>query len=122
MRSMHVLRSLSSTATIVVALVLAGGHAWAQAGKLSPVVQVTHGVIDAYSKRQGRRGIFQAPYTGDVYVIDAITNNPGSGGGAVTTRKGELLGIVGKELRNSLSDTWINYAVPIQVLADFIDK
>ena len=26
------------------------------------------------------------------------------------------------DLRNSLSDTWINYAVPIQVLADFIDK
>src|SRR5262249_41557277 len=72
---------------------------------------VRHGVIAAYSKLQGRRGIFDAPYNGEVYVLDAITNNPGAGGGAVTTRKGDLLGIIGKEVRNSLSDTWINYAV-----------
>lgn len=55
-------------------------------------------------------------------MVDAITNNPGAAGGALTTRQGELLGIVGKELRNSLSDTWINYAVPIQTLGDFVDK
>ena len=61
----------------------------------------------------GRIGIFEAPYTGDVYVIDAITNNPGAAGGVLTTRKGELLGLIGKELRNELTDTWINYAMPI---------
>jgi serine protease Do len=83
---------------------------------------VQHGVIAAYAKLHGKRGVSDAPYTGDVYVIDAITNNPGAGGGALTTRKGELLGIIGKELRNSLSDTWINYAVPVKVLADFVEK
>jgi serine protease Do len=85
-------------------------------------VSVEHGVIAAYSKLHGRKGIFEAPYTGEVYVIDAITNNPGAGGGAVTTRKGQLLGLIGKELRNTLTDTWVNYAVPIQVLAIFVDK
>jgi serine protease Do len=85
-------------------------------------MSVQHGVVAAYSKLHGRRGVFAAPYTGDVYVIDAITNNPGAGGGAVTSRKGELLGIIGKEVRNSLSDTWINYAVPIQVLAEMVEK
>ena len=54
----------------------------------------------AYTKLHGRRGIFEAPYQGDVYVLDAITNNPGAAGGASTTRKGELLGIIGKELQN----------------------
>src|SRR5437868_11229180 len=49
--------------------------------------------------------------------MDAITNNPGAGGGVITTRKGELLGLIGKELRNNLTDTWINYAVPIQATA-----
>jgi serine protease Do len=83
-------------------------------------MSVQRGVIAAYSKLKGRRGIFEAPYQGDVYVIDAITNNPGAGGGALTTRRGELLGVVGKELRNTLSDTWINYAVPIQALAKFV--
>jgi len=85
-------------------------------------MSVQHGVISSYSKLHGRRGIFDAPYTGEVYVIDAITNNPGAGGGAVTTRKGDLIGIIGKELRNTLSDTFINYAVPVQVLAPFVEK
>ncbi len=83
---------------------------------------VQRGVIAAYSKLSGRRGIFEFPFTGEVYVIDAITNNPGAGGGALTTRKGELLGIIGKELRNTQTDTWMNYAVPIQSLAKFVEE
>lgn len=75
---------------------------------------VQKGVVASITRLQGRRGIFEAPYTGDVYVIDAITNNPGAAGGALTTPKGELLGIIGKELRNTLTDTWINYAIPLQ--------
>ena len=85
-------------------------------------MSVQHGVVAAYGKLHGRRGIFEAPYTGDVYILDAITNNPGAAGGAITTRSGELRGIIGKELRNTLTDTWINYAVPIQSLAEFVDK
>jgi serine protease Do len=85
-------------------------------------MSVQHGVIAAYSKLHGRRGVFDAPYTGDVYIIDAITNNPGAGGGVIINRKGELVGIIGKELRNSLTNTWINYAVPIQVLAKFVTE
>ena len=84
-------------------------------------ISVQRGVIAAYAKVHGRRGVFKAPYQGNVYVLDAITNNPGAGGGALTTRKGELLGIIGKELRNDLTDTWINYAVPIQELARFVE-
>lgn len=76
-------------------------------------MSIQRGVVAAYSRLHGRIGIFEAPYTGYVYVIDAITNNPGAAGGVVTTRKGELVGIVGKELRNELTNTWINYAIPI---------
>src|SRR5262249_35212802 len=77
-------------------------------------LSVQQGVIAAYSKLYGRKGIFEVPYKGEVYVIDAVTNNPGAGGGVITTRRGELLGLIGKELRNTLTDTWINYALPIQ--------
>src|SRR5206468_4499670 len=76
-------------------------------------MSVQHGVVAGYSKLPLRRGIFQAPFSGEVYVIDAITNNPGAAGGIITTRKGELLGLIGKELRNELTNTWINYAIPI---------
>jgi serine protease Do len=76
-------------------------------------MSVQRGVVAAYARLHGKIGIFDAPFTGNVYVVDAITNNPGAGGGVITTRKGELLGIIGKELRNELTNTWINYAVPI---------
>ena len=59
-------------------------------------LSVQRGVVSAYTKMAGRRGIFEFPYTGEVYIVDAITNNPGAAGGALLTRKGELLGIVGK--------------------------
>src|SRR5262249_25104550 len=54
-------------------------------------LSVQQGLVAAYTKLHGRRGIYEAPYIGDVYVLDAITNNPGAAGGAVTTRNGELL-------------------------------
>jgi serine protease Do len=81
-------------------------------------MSVQRGVISAYGKLPLRRGVFEAPYRGDVYVIDAIANNPGGAGGALTTRKGELLGLIGKELLNDLTNTWINYAVPVQAKAE----
>jgi serine protease Do len=76
-------------------------------------MSVQHGWISAYTKLRAQRGVHEAPYTGDVYIIDAIACNPGAAGGAVTTRDGRLIGIIGKELQNTLTDTWINYAVPI---------
>ncbi len=72
----------------------------------------------AYTKLAGRRGVFEFPYTGDVYVVDAITNNPGAAGGALIDRKGNLLGIIGREIKNSLSDTWMNYAIPVNAKVD----
>ncbi len=85
-------------------------------------LSVQRGVISAYTKMAGRRGIFEFPYTGDVYVVDAITNNPGAAGGALVTRKGELLGIIGRELKNSLSDTWMNYAIPVGAKMEVKEK
>jgi S1-C subfamily serine protease len=76
-------------------------------------LSLQRGVVMAYTKLAGRRGVFEFPYTGDVYVVDAITNNPGAAGGALIDLKGNLLGVIGREIKNSLSDTWMNYAIPI---------
>jgi serine protease Do len=84
-------------------------------------VSVMQGTVMSYSKLHGRRGIFDFPYTGDVYVVDAITNGPGAGGGPLTNRKGELLGLIGREIKNSLSETWINYAIPADATATLRD-
>lgn len=85
-------------------------------------VSVLHGVIAARTKLSARRGSFETPYTGPVYVLDAITNNPGSGGGVLTARDGSLLGMIGKELRNAQTNTWINYAIPISELKTVIGE
>jgi serine protease Do len=85
-------------------------------------VSVQRGVIAAISPFAGRRGMTESNYKGTAYIVDAIMNNPGAHGGILTTRKGELVGLIGKELRNSLTETWVNYAMPIKDLADFVAK
>ncbi|MSR56138.1 MAG: PDZ domain-containing protein [Planctomycetaceae bacterium] len=85
-------------------------------------VSVLHGVIAARTKLSARKGSFETPYTGPVYVVDAITNNPGSGGGVLTTRDGTLVGMIGKELRNTQTSTWVNYAIPIGELKTVIGQ
>jgi S1-C subfamily serine protease len=81
-------------------------------------LSLQRGVVAAYTKLAGRRGVFEFPYTGDVYVVDAITNNPGAAGGALINLKGELLGVIGREIRNVQSDTWMNYAIPLAAKVD----
>jgi serine protease Do len=83
-------------------------------------MSVQRGVIAAYAELRGRRGIFDPPYNGSVYFLDVIACNPGSAGGIITNRKGELLGILGRELKNVLTDTWINYAVPVQAKVEIL--
>jgi S1-C subfamily serine protease len=82
---------------------------------------VLHGTISARTELAARRGVYQTPYRGPAYVMDAMTNNPGAAGGALVTARGELLGMLGKELKNSLSNTWLNYAIPIAELKEAVD-
>jgi serine protease Do len=85
-------------------------------------LSVQHGTISVKTRLEARRGIFETPYDGPVYVLDAVTNNPGAAGGAVVTRSGDLAGMVGKELRNALNNTWLNYAVPAPELRDSVEQ
>ena len=84
-------------------------------------VSVVHGVVTAQTQLTARRGRFEVPYTGPVYIVDAVTNNPGAAGGVLTNYHGDLLGMLGRELRNADSNTWINYVIPIAELAPTIE-
>jgi serine protease Do len=77
-------------------------------------MSVQRGVIAAVTDLRARRGDFEPPYNGEAYFLDVIACNPGAAGGIITDRKGNLLGILGRELKSRLSDTWINYAMPVQ--------
>lgn len=101
--------------------VLAFSNAFAVAQGNEPFT-VQDGIISVVTNLAARRGIFETPYRGPVYVIDAVTNNPGAAGGALVTRRGELVAMLGKELKNSLNNTWLNYAVPISELRKSVDE
>jgi serine protease Do len=84
-------------------------------------VSMLHGVVSAVAPLEARRGAFTTNFHGNVYVVDASANNPGAAGGALTDSQGRLLGMLGKELRSSLTDTWLNYALPVAAFAPTVD-
>ncbi len=85
-------------------------------------VSVLHGVVAAKTDLSARRGAFESNYRGQAYVLDAMTNNPGAAGGALTDVKGRLAGLLGKELRSSASNIWLNYAIPISELKTTVEE
>ncbi len=85
-------------------------------------LSVQRGTISVRTRLEARRGAFETPYDGPVYVLDVVTNNPGAAGGALVTRQGDLLAMLGKELRSSLNNTWLNYAVPISQIRESVDQ
>lgn len=82
---------------------------------------VLHGIVAATTSLNARRGAFKSPYQGPIYVLDAISNNPGAAGGALTDSYGNLAGLLGKELRNAQNGTWLNYALPIAQLTTAVE-
>jgi serine protease Do len=84
-------------------------------------VSMLQGVVSVVAPLDARRGAFATNYRGDVYVVDASANNPGAAGGALTDSQGRLLGLLGKELRSSLTGTWLNYALPVSAFASSVE-
>lgn len=68
-----------------------------------------------------RRGGGLVNYDGDVLYFDTVTSNPGAQGGPVIDRRGNFVGMIGKETRNSADQTWANYAIPASALAPVVD-
>lgn len=82
---------------------------------------VLSGIVSAVTPLSARRGLIKTAYQGPVYIIDAMTNNPGAAGGAVTDVNGNLVAIVGKELRSAESNIWINFGMPIDEVQASVD-
>ena len=83
-------------------------------------VTVQHGTVAVKTQLEARQGVFETPYNGPVYVLDMTTNNPGAEGGLLVTRHGELVAMLGKELRNARNNTYLNYAIPIGELRESV--
>jgi serine protease Do len=72
---------------------------------------VVGGVVTAVTALDVRVGIEDGPALGEVILTDA-PNNPGTQGGALVSRDGKLLGILGRLVESKNTNTQINFAVP----------
>lgn len=108
-----------SSAVAPGAQVLAVSNLFSIAAGNEPA-SVMHGYIASESNLGARRGAFRTAYSGPVYVLDLVANNPGAAGGALVDPRGELIGMLGKELRDERSGAWLNYAIPTQTLRPVI--
>lgn len=85
-------------------------------------VSVQKGVISGIAPLSAKRGSFETAYQGDVLLVDAITNNPGAAGGALTDRQGKLIGLLGKEMKSVGDGTFLNYAIPTSALTTSVEE
>jgi len=79
------------------------------------------GVISLRTTIEARLTKRDVAYEGELVLIDAITSNPGAAGGAVMTADGKLVGLVGKIINSSETNTRLNYAVPSSRLVKFVE-
>jgi S1-C subfamily serine protease len=100
--------------------VLAVSNLFNIAGGDEPV-SVLQGVVTALAPLEARRGAFEASYRGKVYIVDAAANNPGAAGGALVNWRGELLGLLGKELRSRATGAWLHYAIPVDQFVEAVE-
>ena len=84
-------------------------------------LSVTLGIVSLRAETEARHRTQDVPYTGEMLLVDAITSNPGSPGGALCTLDGKLAGMVGKLFHSADTGTRINYAVPVELLKPFVE-
>jgi len=84
-------------------------------------LSVLHGWVSAIRPLAAGGTAHKIPYRGQVYLLDAISNNPGAAGGALLDFQGRLLGLLGKELRDGRTRVWINYAIPISEIRPAVE-
>jgi S1-C subfamily serine protease len=83
---------------------------------------VQKGVVMTVSPLTQRKGMTKTLTQGKVYVLDCMTNNPGASGGALIDLKGQLVGVLGKEIRDVDAGIWINYALPLDIVKASVQR
>ncbi len=99
--------------------IVALNNAFKVADKQEPV-SVMFGVIALRTTMEARLNERDVAYRGELILIDAITSNPGAAGGAVVTLDRKLAGVIGKIINSSETNTRLNYAVPVELVAGFV--
>jgi len=99
--------------------VLALGNPFKVAEGEEPV-SALRGVFSLRTPLDARHRVQDFPYRGEVLIVDAVTGNPGSSGGALVDLDGNWVGLIGKTLWSNLTNTRLNYAIPVEEVAAFL--
>ena len=90
----------------------------AQRGRVAAI-----GPMPGVAAAESARAPIGSPRSGSVVLmLDAVTSNPGAGGGALVGGDGRLLGVLGAECRSPLTGAWINYAVPAAAVGEALTR
>lgn len=100
--------------------VVALSNAFKVAEGIEPM-SATLGVISLNSTIEAKINRRDYAYQGECVLVDCITSNPGAAGGAIVTLEGNLVGVIGKVINSTETNTRLNYAVPSRILADFVE-
>jgi len=79
------------------------------------------GIVSLRAELDTKKRAADFDVEGDVLLIDAITSNPGASGGALVDIEGNFVGLIGKVLEAEATNTRLNYAVPADLLAAFVE-
>ena len=85
-------------------------------------VSVSLGVLSGRTRLAARRHAQDFPYNGPVLLTDLIVATPGSAGGALVDADGKLVGLIGKAVVSKQTNTWLNYALPVEEVAAFLEE
>lgn len=83
-------------------------------------VSVLKGIVSGRTKIDAERGTQDFPFRGEVLVLDAITSTPGAPGSALIDLDGQWVGLVGKIVSSRQTNTFLNYAYPIEEVQSFL--
>lgn len=83
-------------------------------------VSVLKGIVSARRKMDALRGAQDFPFRGEVLVLDAITSTPGAPGSALVDLEGRWVGLVGEIVTARQTNTFLNYAYPIEEIEAFL--
>ncbi len=83
-------------------------------------LSVNMGIVSMRAQLDTKKRAQDFDIESEILLVDAITANPGAPGGALVTIDGQLAGVVGKVLESQATNTRLNYAIPIDIVARFV--
>ncbi|MBI5863927.1 MAG: serine protease [Planctomycetes bacterium] len=85
-------------------------------------ISVIAGVLAERTSLAARSRTQDFSYQGPVLLVDAVVSTPGCPGGALLDLDGRLVGVIGKSVVSTRTNTLANYAMPVEEVAAFLER